>query len=75
VNGILDVSGASAPRCGVWPLQEPAIFGPARAIDRIRFELGRPPQEMVHIRDGRVDASPLLSVIAPVAQRLSRWRS
>jgi hypothetical protein len=74
VNGILDASGSSAPRCGVWPLVEPAIFAPARAIDRIRFELGRPPREMLHVRDGRVDASPLLSAGADVAERLARWR-
>lgn len=74
VNGILDASGSSAPRCGVWPLEEPAIFAPARAIDRIRFELGRPPREMVHIRDGRVDASPLLSASASLAERLARLR-
>jgi uncharacterized protein with NAD-binding domain and iron-sulfur cluster len=75
VNGILDASGSSASRCGVWPLKEPAIFAPARAIDRIRFSLGRPAREMVHIRDGRVDASPLLSAGAPLAGRLARLRS
>ena len=74
VNGILDASGSNAGRCGVWPLREPAIFAPARAIDRIRFELGRPPQEMVHIRDGRVDASPLLSASASLTERLARLR-
>jgi uncharacterized protein with NAD-binding domain and iron-sulfur cluster len=74
VNGILDASGSTARRCAIWPLEEPAIFAPARAIDRIRFELGRPPTQLVRIRDGRVDASPLLSATAPVAQRLARWR-
>ena len=74
VNGILDASGSGAPRCAVWPLEEPAIFAPARAIDRIRFALGRPPKQLVRIRDGRVDASPLLSATAPVAQRLARRR-
>jgi uncharacterized protein with NAD-binding domain and iron-sulfur cluster len=74
VNGILEASGSSAPRCGVWPLREPAIFAPARAIDRIRFKLGRPPTQMVRVRDGRVEASPLLSVAAPVAERIERVR-
>jgi hypothetical protein len=74
VNGILDASGSGAPRCGVWPLREPAIFTPARAIDRIRFALGRPPRELVHIREGRVEASPLLSASAPLAERLARGR-
>jgi hypothetical protein len=74
VNGILDAAGSSTPRCGVWPLGEPAIFAPARAIDRIRFALGRPARKMVRIREGRVDASPLLSASAPVAERLARLR-
>jgi uncharacterized protein with NAD-binding domain and iron-sulfur cluster len=74
VNGILDASGSGAPRCGVWPLREPEIFAPARAIDRIRFALGRPPRELVHIREGRVEASPLLSASAPLAERLARGR-
>jgi uncharacterized protein with NAD-binding domain and iron-sulfur cluster len=72
VNGILEASGSSAPRCRVWPLEEPALFAPARAIDRLLFELGRPPRQLVRIRDGQVDASPLLSVSAPVAERLGR---
>ena len=72
VNGILEASGSSEPRCGVWPLREPAIFAPARAIDRIRFKLGRGPKQYVRVRDGEVDASPLLSLSAPVAERLGR---
>jgi uncharacterized protein with NAD-binding domain and iron-sulfur cluster len=72
VNGILDASGSTAPRCGIWPLEEPAIFAPARVIDRLRFKLGRPPRPLVRIRDGRVEASPLLSATAPVAERLAR---
>ena len=75
VNGILAAAGSAAPRCVVWPLREPAIFAPAKAIDRIRFELGRPPKQMVRIRDGHVDASPLLRVGAPVAGRIARLRS
>jgi uncharacterized protein with NAD-binding domain and iron-sulfur cluster len=74
VNGILHASGSSAPPCRIWKLAEPAIFAPARAIDRIRFKLGRPPKQLVRIRDGRVDASPLLSVSAPIAERVSRTR-
>jgi uncharacterized protein with NAD-binding domain and iron-sulfur cluster len=74
VNGILDASGSSAARCGVWPLTEPAIFAPARAIDRIRFKLGLPPKQTVRIRDGRVEASRLVSVGAPLAERLDRFR-
>jgi uncharacterized protein with NAD-binding domain and iron-sulfur cluster len=75
VNGILAAAGSDAPRCAVWPLREPAIFAPAKAIDRIRFELGRPPKQMVRIRDGRVEASPLLRAGAPVARGVARLRS
>jgi uncharacterized protein with NAD-binding domain and iron-sulfur cluster len=39
VNEILDVTGSSAERCGVWKLREPPIFAPARALDRIRWGL------------------------------------
>jgi hypothetical protein len=74
VNGILDSAGSSEGRCGVWPLREPAIFAPARAMDRIRFELGSPVKQAVRVRDGRVDASPLLSASAPVAERWERIR-
>jgi uncharacterized protein with NAD-binding domain and iron-sulfur cluster len=75
VNGILDASGSTAPRCPIWPLEEPAIFAPARAIDRLLFKLGRPPSQLVRIRDGRVDASPILSATAPVAERLARLQA
>ena len=75
VNGILDASGSSAPRCSVWPLREPAIFAPARALDRIRFELRRPAKQEVRLRDGEVDASPLVSAGAPLAEGLERFRS
>jgi uncharacterized protein with NAD-binding domain and iron-sulfur cluster len=43
VNGILDASGSTAARCPVWRLREPALFGPARALDRIRWKLLRRP--------------------------------
>jgi uncharacterized protein with NAD-binding domain and iron-sulfur cluster len=37
VNGILERSGSAEARCQVWPLQEPAIFAPARLADQIRY--------------------------------------
>jgi uncharacterized protein with NAD-binding domain and iron-sulfur cluster len=43
VNGILDATHSTARRCDVWKLTEPAIFGPARVVDRVRWELGRRP--------------------------------
>ena len=41
VNGILLASGSAARHCEVWPLHEPAIFAPARILDRLRFTLGQ----------------------------------
>jgi uncharacterized protein with NAD-binding domain and iron-sulfur cluster len=43
VNGILAAARSSAPRCDVWKLSEPAIFGPARALDQLRWKLGHRP--------------------------------
>ncbi|MEP7123873.1 MAG: FAD-dependent oxidoreductase [Byssovorax sp.] len=42
VNGVLAASGATADACPVWRLDEPAVFAPLRALDRLRFEQGRP---------------------------------
>ncbi|MEA2291062.1 MAG: hypothetical protein QOF17_82 [Solirubrobacteraceae bacterium] len=39
VNAILDRTGSGAPRCGVWPLREPAVLAPLRALDRVRWRL------------------------------------
>jgi hypothetical protein len=41
VNGILDATGAPAPRCRLWPLQEPPLFRGLQAIDRRRFAGGQ----------------------------------
>lgn len=43
VNAILDDCGSSAPRCRLWPLEEPAVFLPAKTHDLLRFKLGLPP--------------------------------
>jgi uncharacterized protein with NAD-binding domain and iron-sulfur cluster len=42
VNGILAISTLWAPKCAVWPLEEPAILAPARANDALRYVLGLP---------------------------------
>jgi uncharacterized protein with NAD-binding domain and iron-sulfur cluster len=42
VNGILEASRSSASPCRVWPLSEPAIFAPARALDFVLWKLGLP---------------------------------
>jgi uncharacterized protein with NAD-binding domain and iron-sulfur cluster len=41
-NGILDATGATAPRCEVWDLREPRLFAPLRELDRQLFRRGRP---------------------------------
>ena len=42
VNGILAASGSTASPCGVWPLDEPAIFRPLQRLDRWRFRRRKP---------------------------------
>jgi uncharacterized protein with NAD-binding domain and iron-sulfur cluster len=42
VNGVLDLLGDHAPRCRIFPFDEPAIFAPAEALDRVLFKLGLP---------------------------------
>ena len=74
VNGILERSGSNEPRCPVWELSEPAIFAPARALDRVLFALGRPPREQVRVVDGRVEATGIASAGASVAGWLGRIR-
>jgi uncharacterized protein with NAD-binding domain and iron-sulfur cluster len=73
VNGILERSGSTAPRCSVWKLDEPAVFAPARTLDRLLFALHRPPELPVRAReDGRIQRSELTSLGASVAGRISR---
>jgi uncharacterized protein with NAD-binding domain and iron-sulfur cluster len=68
VNGILEASGSSAPRCELWPLREPALFAPAKALDKLRWKLfKRPPKSPLRVTaDGRVEAT------GPVAAGLLR---
>jgi uncharacterized protein with NAD-binding domain and iron-sulfur cluster len=77
VNGILDASRSSAPRCELWPLREPAVFGPARALDRIRWKLfKRPAKPPLRVTaDGALEPTgPLaagLVALGPLVRRLS----
>ena len=72
VNGILDATGSPAPRCEIWPLREPAVFGPAKALDRLRWRLRRPAKSPLRVtEDGRVEAS---GRVAAGLMRLSRLR-
>ena len=68
VNGILDATGSSAPRCEIWPLREPAAFAPARALDRIRWKLFKRPAKPPL----RVTADGGLEATGPVAAGLVR---
>jgi len=73
VNGILDTAGSTQPRCQVWPLSEPEIFAPARALDRVLFALRQPPHLPIKAKeDGRIERSELVSLGASVAGRISR---
>ncbi len=51
VNAILDTTGSTAARCGVWPLREPAVLAPARALDKLRWKLRRPPKSPVRVSE------------------------
>lgn len=42
VNSILALSGSPARPCELWPLHEPELFAPARALDYIRWKMGLP---------------------------------
>jgi uncharacterized protein with NAD-binding domain and iron-sulfur cluster len=48
VNGILAVAGVSCSRCSIWELNEPAVFKPFQALDRLRLHRGQP-----HLLAGR----------------------
>ena len=69
VNAILDRTGSSASHCRVWKLREPAVFGPARALDRARWRLFRRPARPPL----RVTAKGDLETTGPLATVLVRW--
>jgi uncharacterized protein with NAD-binding domain and iron-sulfur cluster len=73
VNGILDASGSAEPRCEIWHYREPAIFAPARALDRVLYGLHRPPAQPVSMEDGELRVSAPMSLGSSLAGRLSRW--
>jgi uncharacterized protein with NAD-binding domain and iron-sulfur cluster len=41
-NGILAASDSLEPPCDVWPLEEPAVLAPLRAMDRLAWAVGAP---------------------------------
>jgi len=68
VNAILDRAGSPARRCDVWPLREPELFAPARALDRLRWRLLRRPARPPL----RVGAGGALEPTGPLAAGLIR---
>ena len=46
-NAILAASGSTERPCRLWPLEEPAVFKPARLLDRVLWKLHRPPRPPV----------------------------
>jgi uncharacterized protein with NAD-binding domain and iron-sulfur cluster len=77
VNAILDRTGSTARKCQVWKLGEPAIFAPARALDRIRWKLfRRPPRPPLRATpEGGIEPTgPLATVLVRWLPRLTRRR-
>jgi uncharacterized protein with NAD-binding domain and iron-sulfur cluster len=76
VNAILDRTDSLAPRCPVWPLREPAILGPARALDRLRWKLHRParPPLQVTAGGGVEPTGPLAAALVRLLPRMTRWQ-
>lgn len=75
VNAILDATSSSAPRCGVWPLREPPVLGPARALDKLRWKLRRPPRSPLRVTEaGRVTATGVVGRALALAGRANAAR-
>ena len=69
VNAILERSSSFERPCEVWPLSEPALFAPFRALDKVLFKLGRPPRPP-RLEDGEVKAPAPLRLGGWLAQRV-----
>ncbi len=77
VNAILEGIGSQAPRCPVWPLQEPPIFGPARLLDRLRWmALRRNARPLLEVApDGGLQPTgPLARLLIDWLPRIQRRR-
>ena len=77
VNGILDASGSLAPRCEIWPLREPAMFAPAKALDKLRWKLfHRPAKPPLRVTEtGEIEATgPVAAGLVRLGPLLSRIR-
>jgi uncharacterized protein with NAD-binding domain and iron-sulfur cluster len=74
VNGILEASGSRAGRCEVWKLREPPLLAPFRALDRVRWRLGRPPAKpplRVSPDGGLEPAGPVARGLMAVGRRVT----
>jgi uncharacterized protein with NAD-binding domain and iron-sulfur cluster len=69
VNGILGASSSTAARCPVWRLREPALFEPARALDRMLWKLRLPARPPL-----RVTASGGLETVGLAGRLVTRPR-
>lgn len=49
VNGILEATGSSEPRCPIWKLREPGVLAPFRALDRLRWGLEHPFRSSIRV--------------------------
>jgi uncharacterized protein with NAD-binding domain and iron-sulfur cluster len=50
VNAILEASGSCTCPCKIWELHEPEIFAPLRWHDSIRYQQGRPWEDILHLK-------------------------
>jgi uncharacterized protein with NAD-binding domain and iron-sulfur cluster len=53
VNGILKATDSKSSRCQIWPLREPGVLGPLRALDRLRWRIERPVKSLVRLTPAR----------------------
>jgi uncharacterized protein with NAD-binding domain and iron-sulfur cluster len=74
VNAILDRTRSPHPRCAVYTPPEPAVLRPARALDRLRWQLfHRPARAPLRVADdGGLEPRGPLARAALAAGRLTR---
>ena len=75
VNAILEATGSPAPRCTLWPLEEPKAFRVARALDKVRWRLfKRPPKPPLRVTPGGAvePTGPLAAAMTAAGARLGR---
>ena len=74
VNAILDRTGSKAKRCAVYALPEPGVLKPARALDRIRWKLRRPPKAPARVTAGDLVPAGIVSRALLAAGRFTQPR-